>query len=157
MQPGKPMFGGGSVFLAQAATTPRSDSSGSQWHGDYCKMLISSSERGHGSGDEGEGFLLLPSHSHYLLPVGGGKYVGCLPLLPSQLPHQHAKPTVMGRVLVSFVSSKLWPRQLWQRSKEEHWPGHTRPFWGRRSGWKLRFPSAKPSGTDRPVGELHQK
>lgn len=58
MQPGNPMVGGGSVFLVQAATTPKSDSFGSQWPGDYCKMLISSSERGHGSGAEGEEFLL---------------------------------------------------------------------------------------------------
>ena len=60
--------GGESGFQVQAAATRGNDIPGSQWRGDRCEIPISSSERGHGSGDEGEGFPLFVASPVLLSP-----------------------------------------------------------------------------------------
>lgn len=80
----------------------RSSSPGNCWLSDLCEMPVSSSERGQGSGDEGEGFLLFLAIPSCCLPPGGGRGVwATCPSCPLAA-HQHAVPADLRGLLLAL-------------------------------------------------------
>ena len=102
MQPGNLMEDGGSGFRAQPAATHGSRSPGNCWLSDLCEMPVSSSERGQGSGDEGEGFLLFVAIPSCCLPQEEeGRVWATCPSCPLAA-HQHAGPAAVRGSLLAL-------------------------------------------------------
>lgn len=99
MQPGN--LAGVMVGLASELSLQlhRSSSPGNCWLSDLCKMPVSSSERGQGSGDEGEGLFvaIIPSCCLPRRRKGGGP-----PALLPLAAHQHAVPAALRGSLLAL-------------------------------------------------------